>query len=70
MQASQDRRWCIRIGQRVEFRADCPTGFMCRHECTSKRKDVAAHLGGVMQATPGDDCMDCPGREFAPSDIE
>jgi hypothetical protein len=51
---------CVSLGERVEFRAGCG-GWNCLHKCDSKRADVADHLGGIMEATPGDDCQDCPG---------
>lgn len=52
---------CVSLGERIEFRAGCSTGWMCRHACTSSRPDVVAHLGGVSEAVPGDDCQTCPG---------
>lgn len=52
---------CVSLGERVEFRAGCSSGFMCQHACTSSRPDVVTHLGGVPLAVPGDDCQTCPG---------
>jgi len=52
---------CVSLGERIEFRAGCDSGWMCRHACTSSRPDVVAHLGGVSEAVPGDDCQTCPG---------
>lgn len=52
---------CTSLGDRVEFRAGCDSGWMCRHRCNSTDPKVAEHLGGVMEAVPGDDCQTCPG---------
>ena len=62
MRASATRTTlCTSLGERVEFRAGCDSGWMCRHTCTSTDPAVAEHLGGVMEAVPGSDCQDCPG---------
>jgi hypoxanthine phosphoribosyltransferase len=56
--------FCASLGDRVEFRVDCPSGRGCRHDCVSARLDVRTRLGDPMQAVPAEDCVDCPG--FAP----
>ena len=52
---------CSMIGERIEFKSWCSNGWMCKHKCTSTRPDVSEHLGGIMEAVPGDDCQTCPG---------
>ncbi|MBL8865212.1 MAG: hypothetical protein JNK93_06575 [Planctomycetia bacterium] len=54
-------RRCVDLGERIEVRAGCASGWMCRHECRSRQRDVMEHLGEVPEAVPGDDCQDCPG---------
>ncbi len=54
-------RRCVDLGDRIEVRAGCASGWMCRHECRSRQRDVMEHLGEVAEAVPGDDCQDCPG---------
>lgn len=57
---------CSLLSERVEFRAGCDSGWMCRHTCTSTDPAVAEHLGGVMEAVPGSDCQTCNG--YTPRD--
>lgn len=53
---------CGSLGKRIEFRADCASGRMCRHECNSTLPAVLEYLGGVAVTVPGEDCGDeCPG---------
>ena len=54
-------RRCVDLGEQIEVRAGCASGWMCRHECRSRQSDVMEHLGEVPEAVPGDDCQDCPG---------
>lgn len=58
---SRHLRRCVDLGERIEVRAGCASGWMCRHECRSRQRDVMEHLGEVPEAVPGDDCQDCPG---------
>lgn len=52
---------CTSLGERIEYRAGCDSGWMCKHACNSTDPAVVEHLGGVMEAVPGSDCQDCPG---------
>lgn len=58
---------CQHLGGRTEFRADCLSGYGCRHACRSDAPSVAAHLAPHPgETTPSEDCgPDCPG--YAPS---
>lgn len=59
--AGRHLRRCVDLGERIEVRAGCASGWMCRHECRSRQREVMEHLGEVPEAVPGDDCQDCPG---------
>ncbi len=54
------QKFCLHLAERTEFRAGCG-GWNCLHVCKSDVPAVFDHLGGVMEAVPGDDCQDCPG---------
>ena len=54
---------CVHLGERLEYRPDCQSGYACRHRCNNVEPEVLRdHLGGNPVMIPAVDCSaDCPG---------